>query len=197
MAAWQAAWMEETRGRLTAALLPDVKSWVGRGFGEVDYYLTQLLSGHGYFREFLRKMGKRSEGNCVGMRDDAHHTFFVCERWGRARRDLERRVGEWVPERFQSITLSGRAQWNAVWANSNEKQVTLKDLDFDASEGQLEDPHISFGKPTYMVGEWLQVNCTSGPARPTPDVTWLINGRQAQNINNASHSARLSMHMIA
>ncbi|KAK9503211.1 hypothetical protein O3M35_011829 [Rhynocoris fuscipes] len=82
----------------------------------------------------------------------------------------------------------------------------LKELDFDASgmyscevstdtpiytkpsddqeltvmQGQLEDPHISFGKPTYTVGEWLQVNCTSGPARPTPDVTWLINGKQVR-----------------
>uniref|UniRef100_T1HEA2 Uncharacterized protein n=1 Tax=Rhodnius prolixus TaxID=13249 RepID=T1HEA2_RHOPR len=80
----------------TAVLLPDVRSWVGRGFGEVDYYLTQLLSGHGYFREFLRKMGKRSEGNfphCTGMRDDAHHTFLKCERWGVARRNFGRKSG--------------------------------------------------------------------------------------------------------
>uniref|UniRef100_T1HTB1 Reverse transcriptase zinc-binding domain-containing protein n=1 Tax=Rhodnius prolixus TaxID=13249 RepID=T1HTB1_RHOPR len=126
----------ETRGRWTAVLLPDVRSWVGRGFGEVDYYLTQLLSGHGYFREFLRKIGKRSVGNCPhcsGIRDDAHHTFFECERWGRIRRDLEERVGQWVPERFQSIMLSGRAQWNAV-AMFTRAVLTLKRRDMDGEE---------------------------------------------------------------
>ncbi|BES93765.1 Hypothetical protein NTJ_06574 [Nesidiocoris tenuis] len=102
------------------------------------------------------------------------------------------------------IAMNFSLQWNS----SNEKQVMLKELDFDASglyscevstdtpiytkpsddleltvmQGQLEDPHISFGKPTYVVGELLQVNCTSGPARPTPDVTWLINGKQADDL---------------
>ncbi|XP_024084367.1 uncharacterized protein LOC106669510 [Cimex lectularius] len=101
------------------------------------------------------------------------------------------------------VPSSSPAAW---WGNSNENQVMLKELDFEASglyscevstetpiytkpsddqemtvmQGQLEDPHISFGKPMYTVGEWLQVNCTSGPARPTPDVTWLINGIQAE-----------------
>ncbi|XP_066908184.1 uncharacterized protein [Halyomorpha halys] len=103
---------------------------------------------------------------------------------------------------FRNYTITGAV---LDWKHSNERQLMLKDLDFDASgqyscevstdtpiftkpsndeelivmQHQLEGPHISFGKPEYRVGEALQVNCTSGPARPTPDVTWLINQKQA------------------
>uniref|UniRef100_A0A8D8WZN2 Ig-like domain-containing protein n=1 Tax=Cacopsylla melanoneura TaxID=428564 RepID=A0A8D8WZN2_9HEMI len=48
-------------------------------------------------------------------------------------------------------------------------------------ESQKEDPQITFRKPIYSVGDQLEVNCTSGMATPTPDVTWLINGKQVQN----------------
>ena len=40
--------VNETSGKLTAKLLPDITRWMERKFGEVDYYLTELLSGHGY-----------------------------------------------------------------------------------------------------------------------------------------------------
>lgn len=45
----------------------------------------------------------------------------------------------------------------------------------------MEDPRITFRKPEYTVGDWLQVNCTSASARPTPDVTWLLNGKKVSN----------------
>lgn len=92
------------------------------------------------------------------------------------------------------------------WAHSNSKQLMLRKLDFEASgvyscevttdtpiytkpsedqeltviQTQLEDPHITFRKPKYYVGEQLEVNCTSAPARPTPEVTWLLNGKQVE-----------------
>ena len=35
--------------------------WVDRLHGEVDYYLTQFLTGHGYFCPYLRRMGKMED----------------------------------------------------------------------------------------------------------------------------------------
>ncbi|XP_039288035.1 uncharacterized protein LOC111051029 isoform X2 [Nilaparvata lugens] len=93
------------------------------------------------------------------------------------------------------------------WSHSDSKQIVLRNLDFTASgvyscevttdhpiytkpsddqeltimQGQLEDPNITFQKPVYTVGEILEVNCTSGIAKPTPDVTWLLNGKQVDD----------------
>ncbi|KAI5744923.1 hypothetical protein M8J76_006667 [Diaphorina citri] len=55
------------------------------------------------------------------------------------------------------------------------------DILLTVMESQKEDPQITFRKPIYSVGDQLEVNCTSGMATPTPDVTWLINGKQVQN----------------
>ncbi|KAJ8978467.1 hypothetical protein NQ317_016993 [Molorchus minor] len=50
---WQAKWRGGTYGRWTHYLIPDVQKWIGRPYGEVDYFLTQALSGHGSFRKYL------------------------------------------------------------------------------------------------------------------------------------------------
>lgn len=42
-----------------------VKEWFSRKQGEVDYYITQMLSGHGYFRKYLNKLGKAEEPSCI------------------------------------------------------------------------------------------------------------------------------------
>ncbi|XP_011880498.1 PREDICTED: uncharacterized protein LOC105568994 isoform X2 [Vollenhovia emeryi] len=43
---------------------------------------------------------------------------------------------------------------------------------------QREDPNIRFQKSVYVVGESLEANCTSSPARPVPYITWFINGEE-------------------
>ncbi|XP_044759851.1 uncharacterized protein LOC123317402 [Coccinella septempunctata] len=89
-------------------------------------------------------------------------------------------------------------------SNSSAKQMQLSKLDFSASgsyscvvsmetpifskdseskdliiiEPQLEDPKITFNKETYEIGEVLEANCTTAPARPPPHITWLINGEK-------------------
>lgn len=47
---WQARWDTSPKGRWTHRLIPNIERWVHRGHGEVGYYFTQLLSGHGCFR---------------------------------------------------------------------------------------------------------------------------------------------------
>lgn len=33
--------------------------------GEVSYYITQMLPGHGYFRKYMHRMGKCSSPYCI------------------------------------------------------------------------------------------------------------------------------------
>ena len=77
MSAWQRRWENESRGRWTARLIKDVNQWTSQKFGEVDFYMTQLLSGHRYFKKYLHSMAKVEEPSCPyndAREDDAEHT---------------------------------------------------------------------------------------------------------------------------
>lgn len=49
LAQWQECWENSSSGRWTYRLIPKIKEWVNQPRGEIDYYLTQILSGHGCF----------------------------------------------------------------------------------------------------------------------------------------------------
>ena len=46
-------------------MIAELKVWKNRKYGKVDYYLTLMLTGHGYFREYLHRMGKCSSPFCI------------------------------------------------------------------------------------------------------------------------------------
>lgn len=83
----------------------------------MNYFLTQFLSGHGYFQAYLHKIGKASSPNCRycgPYRDDASHTFFSCERWIEERTDLEADTGPINPENVISKMLSSEESWEKI-----------------------------------------------------------------------------------
>jgi len=54
---WQEAWDISIKGRWTHRHIPCIESWESHMLGQVDFYLTHVLSGHGCFRSYLRRMG--------------------------------------------------------------------------------------------------------------------------------------------
>ncbi|XP_062535562.1 uncharacterized protein LOC134204767 [Armigeres subalbatus] len=48
MRKWQLAWDSSSKGRWTYRLIPNLSLWVDRKHGEVNFFLTQFLSVHGY-----------------------------------------------------------------------------------------------------------------------------------------------------
>lgn len=44
-----------------------------------------------------------------------------------------------------------------------------------------EGPRISGGRPRYQVGDTVRVNCTSGRSKPAAQLSWFINGEQADS----------------
>lgn len=115
--AWQQRWEQETRGRWTARLISQLDTWLDRREGEVNYYLTQLLSGHGLFRAYLYKMGKVDGPGCVlcgSPLDDARHTFFECERWSVERSGLQQALGVVTPDNIVRLMLRGIEEWAKV-----------------------------------------------------------------------------------
>ncbi|XP_060881116.1 uncharacterized protein LOC132952728 [Metopolophium dirhodum] len=55
---WQTAWENAANGRWTYCLIKDLVPWLRRQHGEVSFHLSQVLTGHGCFCEYLHPSGK-------------------------------------------------------------------------------------------------------------------------------------------
>lgn len=137
VALWQTLWSEAIEGRWTARLIPNIQVWVRRIFGDVDYYLTQILSGHGYFRKYLHTMGKCNSPFCIyeesEVIDDAEHTFFYCTRWEEERDNMKRSLGSVTPENLIEKMISDEKQWKTV-AHYCKRILCMKKIDLDSSD---------------------------------------------------------------
>lgn len=120
---WQSAWEQEAGHpsasrflRWTYRVLPDIAGWVGRKHGEVDFHLSQVLSGHGFFREYLNAMGFTSAPTCQHCADaveTAEHAVFHCPRFADVRvQCLTGTDGAIIaPEHLQQFMLSSQEAW--------------------------------------------------------------------------------------
>ncbi|XP_031332836.1 uncharacterized protein LOC116181993 [Photinus pyralis] len=87
----------ETRTSWTRTFIKDVKPWIKRNHGEINYWVTKLLIGHGEVGVYLFKIKKRETEDCrdCGQRDREGHAVFVSEVGGGSPEtgDSNRRVG--------------------------------------------------------------------------------------------------------
>ena len=63
--AWQHDWDSTEKGRWTRRLIGQIRPWTERKHGEVNYCITQFLTGHGVFLDHVYKIGKVSSPACV------------------------------------------------------------------------------------------------------------------------------------
>lgn len=115
---WQRRWDGATTGLWTKTLIPSLRKWTERRFGEVNFHLSQFLSGHGCFGKYLFKIKKAENTSCVdcgAMMDDAAHAFFICGRWERQRRELEVYIGkEFSPQTAVESMLETASNWAMI-----------------------------------------------------------------------------------
>lgn len=81
---WQRRWSENLhKGQWTKKLIPVIKTWLECKHRQLDYFLTQALTGHGSFRTYTKKIGKDIDDACVYCQqvDTPQHTIFQCPRW--------------------------------------------------------------------------------------------------------------------
>lgn len=115
---WQERWDNlEGKAAWTKELIPDVRPWIHRKHGEINYHLTQMLTGHGCFKAYLNKFGRAENGDCwyCGANDTARHTFFECDRWIEIRTRAEILIGEHItPQNIVNIMLQSERKWNVI-----------------------------------------------------------------------------------
>ena len=88
---WQQTWDTAEKGRWTHRLIPILSTWVNRKHGEVNFYLTQFLSGHGCFRKYLHRFGHAASPlcpECGNVDETPEHVVFDCPRFQAVRAQM-------------------------------------------------------------------------------------------------------------
>lgn len=100
MQIWQQEWDSLRRRsrfvRWSHRVIPDVERWVGRKHGHVGFHLSQVLTGHGFFRQYLcsRKFTRSPTcPACPGRVESPEHVLFRCPRFDEVRERLLRGHG--------------------------------------------------------------------------------------------------------
>lgn len=88
---WQNEWNHDLVGRWTQRLIPNIANWRKRKYGQLDFYTTQILTGHGVFNCFRKRIGKAETDKCwyhQDKEDTVEHTVIECEEWEEERREM-------------------------------------------------------------------------------------------------------------
>lgn len=113
---WQQRWDSSSKGRWTFRLIPKIEAWQNRKFGEVDYHLTQFLTGHGCFRAYLFRFGHEVSPDCpvcIGKPENVEHVFFQCPRFEENRMAMSSVVGgEVSPENVIPAMMANEESWS-------------------------------------------------------------------------------------
>nr|XP_033203056.1 uncharacterized protein LOC117164236 [Bombus vancouverensis nearcticus] len=78
------------------AVLPNWDAWLDGGGPPLTHRVTQVLTGHGCFAEYLHRIGKEATArchHCDGSVHSAQHRLEYSPAWARPRRDLIVEVG--------------------------------------------------------------------------------------------------------
>ena len=128
---WQEKWDKSEKGRWTHFLIPQVDKWVNRKHGEVNYYLTQMLSNHGCYRAYFYRFRHDESPECpAGCRvpEDAEHVFFWCPRFVGERKELEERLGlPSTPKTIVGAMIETEENWTAVSSSAKAIMKRLRE----------------------------------------------------------------------
>lgn len=111
---WSERWSQNDGW--TARLITDLRLWITRGHGEVNHWLTQVLSGHGIFGSYLHRIRKMGSDRCwyCEARDSVEHTIFWCDSWI-GERERRASVGSRLTtESIVTAMVGSQEDWKAV-----------------------------------------------------------------------------------
>lgn len=76
---WQDRWTRSSKGRETFEFLPDVRDRMRMTWFEPNFYVTQIITGHGDFAEKLTNLEIKDDPTCkCGEIDNSKHLLYDC-----------------------------------------------------------------------------------------------------------------------
>lgn len=115
---WQSRWDgKQLKGQWTKKLIPDIREWLKCPHRHLDYFMTQVFSGHGRFSNYAMKMGKREDAMCryCAALDSVKHTVFQCQKWDRERTEAEAKLNSRLTEdNIMGMILGSQREWTVV-----------------------------------------------------------------------------------
>lgn len=131
MAVWQRSWDDSTKGRWTHRMIPNLERWVNRTHGEINFYLTQVLSGHGCFRQYLHRFGHAISPNCPncpGTVETVEHVVFECPRFQSCREILLLGCGpDTSPDNLTDRMCQSEEAWGAASTAITQMMLRLQE----------------------------------------------------------------------
>ncbi|CAB0038652.1 unnamed protein product [Trichogramma brassicae] len=132
---WQEAWDRSKKARWTHRLIPNIRVWIERRHGELNYHLTQLLTGHGFFKHHSRRYDYNQSAQCPvcpSSIENAEHVFYHCPRFGEERERLHSLLYEvMTPENTTRLMLAIEPNWLAVASFAHSVVTRLRDEGMD------------------------------------------------------------------
>lgn len=132
MRKWQEKWTAETRTvQRIKKLIPQIELWMTRQYGEVGFYLTKFLLGHGRFKTqlFRMKITDNENGALCQQRDTPENSSSVLQmerhQTGSHRSDKRRKWTALEKIITKIMKRTGREKdlvyhyYNWTWATSN------------------------------------------------------------------------------
>ncbi|KAG5893280.1 hypothetical protein JTB14_002683 [Gonioctena quinquepunctata] len=89
-------------------LIPNIRRWMSCKHRKIDYFVTQILTGHGSLETYTKRFHISEEDCCIYCRktDTAAYTFFHCPRWINYRNEAYIELGEQLSvENSASVTM--------------------------------------------------------------------------------------------
>jgi len=120
---WEHRLSQTSNGEWTRRLVHNLRQWLSRSHGLMNFHLTQVMSGHGCFNGYLHRMRIVASPACshcdVGRNDGANHTLFECQAWRSERASATQslqRLGEaeLTTDNMVDIMLHSEAAWSCV-----------------------------------------------------------------------------------
>lgn len=115
---WQQIWYNtEDEAQWTKLLIPNIREWITCRHRRTDYFLTQILTGHGCFKTYIKRIGKTEDDACTycGQTDTVAHTMFECNRWSVEREELFQNIGvRLTAENLVGKMIQTKDNWEKV-----------------------------------------------------------------------------------
>ncbi|XP_023218574.1 uncharacterized protein LOC111620812 [Centruroides sculpturatus] len=88
---WQERWATETTGRVTFNFFPDVKGRDKLSHFNPDFHITQYITGHGGFKQYLNRFLNKGTSICECQEEDEtpEHILFTCVKHVTHRKQLK------------------------------------------------------------------------------------------------------------